>query len=243
MITGAELKLPPPTVKPKSPRSAPKSRRGAKREPAGRSAGCTFRNVSEFEPAGRLIDQCRLKNYRIGGVAVSAEHANFIVNLDSGRESDYVELVRHLRCAVAEKHGFYLRPEVKFLNPDALPKVMAAVEAPKINLLLGGTSNEREISLKSGSAGCAGPAQRRLRRDGHGCDRMPPPPGDARSRRGLPGAARRLRRGRPHPEGDGGSRPAFRRLRQRRQSADHGQDRHQAAARPARQPRPRSGAS
>ena len=31
-------------------------------------------------------------------------------------------------------------------------EAMAAVEAPKINLLLGGTSNEREISLKSGSA-------------------------------------------------------------------------------------------
>lgn len=152
VITGAELKLPAADRETEiaALRSEVEARR--KREPAGRSAGCTFRNVSEFEPAGRLIDQCRLKNYRIGGVAVSAEHANFIVNLDSGRESDYVELVRHLRCAVAEKHGFYLRPEVKFLNPDALPKVMAAVEAPKINLLLGGASNEREISLKSGSA-------------------------------------------------------------------------------------------
>lgn len=122
------------------------------REPGGRSAGCTFRNISEFEPAGRLIEQCGFKEYRVGGLEVSAAHANYVVNVDSGTERDYLELLREIRTAVAEKFGFYLRPEVKFVNPSTLETLLAAPVPPKVNVLEGGTSREREISLKSGAA-------------------------------------------------------------------------------------------
>lgn len=122
------------------------------REPGGRSAGCTFRNVSEFEPAGRLIEQCGFKEYRVGGVEVSSVHANYIVNVDSGTEHDYLELLREIRSAVAEKFGFYLKPEVKFVDPATREALLAAPVPPKVNVLEGGTSREREISLKSGAA-------------------------------------------------------------------------------------------
>ena len=51
-----------------------------------------------------------------------------------------------------EKFGFYLRPEVKFVNPSTLETLLAAPVPPKVNVLEGGTSREREISLKSGAA-------------------------------------------------------------------------------------------
>ncbi len=126
------------------------ARRG--REPSGRSAGCTFRNISEFEPAGKLIDQCGLKGYRIGDLQISSAHANYILNTGSGSESQYLMLLTHIRRAVAETTGFYLRPEVCFFNPDATGELEKALKPPRVNVLLGGTSSEREISLLSGNA-------------------------------------------------------------------------------------------
>lgn len=152
ILTAAILTLPPSDKEKEEAaiRRELEARRG--REPGGRSAGCTFRNISEFEPAGKLIEQCGFKEYRLGGVEVSAAHANYIVNVDSGTERDYLELLREIRTAVAEKFGFYLRPEVKFIDPAALETVLAAPLPPKVNVLKGGTSREREISLKSGAA-------------------------------------------------------------------------------------------
>ena len=123
-----------------------------RREPAGRSAGCTFRNVSELDPAGRLIDECGLRNFRIGNLKIADEHANYIVNSGNASEAEYVELLSVMRRAVAERHGFYLLPEVKFLNPESEKKVLGSAVPPKVNVLYGGSSSEREISLKSGDA-------------------------------------------------------------------------------------------
>lgn len=125
-------------------------RRGG--EPSERSAGCSFRNVSPTEPAGQLIDACGLKGCRIGGAMISREHANYVVNANHASEAEYVELLSSVRRAVAERHGFFLRPEVKFLNPESEKKVLAAANPPKVNVLCGGSSSEREVSLRSGSA-------------------------------------------------------------------------------------------
>ncbi|MBS1372000.1 MAG: D-alanine--D-alanine ligase [Lentisphaeria bacterium] len=123
-----------------------------RREPAGRSAGCAFRNVSEMDPAGRLIDECGLRNFRIGRLKVAEEHANYVINEGGASEAEYVELLSAVRRAVAERHGFFLRPEVKFIDPQSAEKVLAAARPPRVNVLYGGTSSEREISLLSGSA-------------------------------------------------------------------------------------------
>ena len=122
------------------------------REPHVRSAGCTFRNVSSLEPAGKLIDEAGLKGFRLGDLEISPVHANFIVNHGSGSEADYMQLIRLIRRTVAEKQGFYLRRETCFVNPDAQKIIDRFIAPLKINVLCGGSSSEREVSLRSGAA-------------------------------------------------------------------------------------------
>ena len=50
---------------------------------------------------------------------------DYVVNTGNASEAEYVELLSAVRRAVAERHGFYLRPEVKFLNPESEKKVTA----------------------------------------------------------------------------------------------------------------------
>ncbi|MDR0932766.1 MAG: D-alanine--D-alanine ligase [Victivallales bacterium] len=151
-ITGAKLKLVPcdPDTELALIEAEISARRN--REPAGRNAGCTFRNVSELESAGRLIDECGLKNFHLGSLKVSENHANFVINSGNASEAEYVELLGAIRCAVAERYGFFLQPEVKFLNPASERQVWESVDPPQVHVLCGGVSSEREISLKSGCA-------------------------------------------------------------------------------------------
>ena len=126
--------------------------RRRKREPAGKTAGCAFRNVSDLDPAGKLIDECGLRGLRVGDLIVSEKHANYIMNLGEASEADYLELVRILRRAVSDKHGFYLQPEIIPVNPELSSLITEDTPAPRVNLLYGGVSSEREVSLQSGTA-------------------------------------------------------------------------------------------
>src|SRR5207237_2010979 len=56
------------------------------------SAGSIFKKI-EGVGAGRLIDQCGLKGYRIGGAQISHIHANIIVNLGNATAKDVRELI------------------------------------------------------------------------------------------------------------------------------------------------------
>jgi len=122
------------------------------REPAGRSAGCAFRNVSELEPAGRLIDECGLRGLRVGDVVVSEKHANYIMNLGAGTEADFITVSRLVRRAVAEKFGFYLRLEARTIRPESTSAIENDPRPPAVNVLYGGDSSEREVSIRSGEA-------------------------------------------------------------------------------------------
>ncbi len=77
------------------------------------SAGSVFRNPPD-DSAGRLIDVLGLKGHRIGGVAVSEKHANFIVNDQRGTAADIRALAEHVRREVRERHGIDLVFEVEF---------------------------------------------------------------------------------------------------------------------------------
>ncbi|MEA4863458.1 MAG: D-alanine--D-alanine ligase [Victivallaceae bacterium] len=122
-----------------------------KREPRGRSAGCSFRNPGG-ESAGRLIDRAGMKLVSVGGAAVSGKHANFVLNAKNASERDFVSLLTLIRKQVAETSGYYLRPEVVFANEKSRELVMNAVKSPKVLVLCGGDSSEREVSLRSGQA-------------------------------------------------------------------------------------------
>ncbi len=121
-------------------------------EPAGRTAGCVFRNISDLDPAGKLIDLCGLKNCRIGDMVVSDKHANFLVNVGEASEADFCTLCCILRHAVAEKFGFFLTYENKMLNGEISKRLASSPPAPRVNVLCGGTSSERTVSLNSGKA-------------------------------------------------------------------------------------------
>ena len=74
------------------------------------------------------------------------------MNLGEASEADYLELVRILRRAVSDKHGFYLQPEIIPVNSELSSLITEDTPAPRVNLLYGGVSSEREVSLQSGTA-------------------------------------------------------------------------------------------
>lgn len=152
IITGVELELLQSSAECEQEKLSVELERRKVREPAVRSAGCTFRNVSALEPAGKLIDEAGLKGFRLGDLEISSVHANFIVNHGSGSEADYMQLIRLIRRTVAEKQGFYLRRETCFVNPEAQQMIDRFIAPLKVNVLCGGDSSERDVSLRSGAA-------------------------------------------------------------------------------------------
>jgi D-alanine-D-alanine ligase len=152
IITGAILKL--PLVNKENEQEIISQEISLRREyePKGRSAGCVFKNISATDQAGRLIDEAGLKDFACGAARISKKHANYIINRKNATEEDIIRLMTEMRKRVAVNTGFYLTPEVVFVNPDALQKIKEACPAPKIAVLKGGSSSEREVSLNSGAA-------------------------------------------------------------------------------------------
>jgi UDP-N-acetylmuramate dehydrogenase len=79
------------------------------------NAGSVFKNP-EAEPAGAIIDRLGLKGERLGPVAVSEVHANFLVATKEATASDIFLFVQHVKRIVAERTGIELEPEVRFLG-------------------------------------------------------------------------------------------------------------------------------
>ena len=79
------------------------------------SAGSVFRNP-EGDYAGRLIESCGLKGYRIGGAMVSEKHANFIINYDHATPDDIRKLINYVHDVVLEKTKVDLIIEQEFLD-------------------------------------------------------------------------------------------------------------------------------
>jgi len=80
------------------------------------SAGSVFRNPAEGPSSGALIEAAGLKGLRIGGAAVSAKHANFIVNDAHGSATDVRRLAERVRAEVRRRHGVDLVFEIAFLG-------------------------------------------------------------------------------------------------------------------------------
>ena len=71
------------------------------------SAGSVFRNP-EGNYAGKLIEDCGFKGYKLGGAMVSLKHANFIINYDGATGRDIVLLINKIKNSVKEKYGIDL---------------------------------------------------------------------------------------------------------------------------------------
>ncbi len=84
-------------------------------QPGGPSTGSVFKNPpGDF--AGRLIEACGLKGYRIGGAEISEMHANFILNRGHATASDIRALIRLAKSRVVEKFGIKLKEEIRYLG-------------------------------------------------------------------------------------------------------------------------------
>ena len=79
------------------------------------SAGSIFKKI-EGVGAGRLIDQCGLKGFRIGDVQISHIHANILVNLGHATAGDVREIIAHAQAAVRERFGYQLETEIGFIG-------------------------------------------------------------------------------------------------------------------------------
>ncbi len=71
------------------------------------SAGSVFRNP-EGNYAGKLIEDCGFKGYKLGGAMVSLKHANFIINYDGATGRDIVLLINKIRNSVKDKYNIDL---------------------------------------------------------------------------------------------------------------------------------------
>lgn len=79
------------------------------------SAGSFFKRPSgNF--AGALIEDCKLKGFRIGDAQVSELHAGFIINVGTATYKDVVSLMEHVQKTVFDKHGIMLNPEVRIIK-------------------------------------------------------------------------------------------------------------------------------
>lgn len=76
------------------------------------SCGSVFKKI-EGIGAGRLIDAAGLKGFRIGGVHVSEQHANFLVNPHGGTARNVMDLVQHIQKTVKEESGYELEMEIR----------------------------------------------------------------------------------------------------------------------------------
>ena len=79
------------------------------------SVGSIFKKI-EGVGAGRLVDQCGLKGFRIGNAQISHIHANIIVNLGGATAKDVRELIAHAQGAVYEKFGQRLDTEIEMVG-------------------------------------------------------------------------------------------------------------------------------
>jgi UDP-N-acetylmuramate dehydrogenase len=78
------------------------------------SAGCVFKNPAG-QSAGRMLDQAGLRGKRLGEMAFSSLHANFLINLGRGTAAQALELLEMGRARVYERFGVTLETEVKVL--------------------------------------------------------------------------------------------------------------------------------
>jgi len=79
------------------------------------NAGSTFKRGEGYITA-KLIDECGLKGYSIGGAQVSEKHAGFIINKCNATSKDILDLIEHVKRTVKEKTGIDIKLEIEIIG-------------------------------------------------------------------------------------------------------------------------------
>jgi len=80
------------------------------------NAGSTFVNPEPKRGAGFLLDQAGAKGMTCGQAAVSALHANFVINLGQATSQDATDLLKRMQELVYTTYAISLHPEWKTLG-------------------------------------------------------------------------------------------------------------------------------
>lgn len=79
------------------------------------SAGSFFKRPTGYF-AGKLIDDCGLRGYRVGDAQVSEKHAGFVVNRGEATCEQIKQLEKDVRTRVYEQFGVTMSPEVRLIG-------------------------------------------------------------------------------------------------------------------------------
>ena len=81
------------------------------------SAGSTFKR-QEGVITAKLIDECGLKGFKIGGAKVSEKHAGFIINYNNAKAKDVIDLIKYVKEKVYEKYGIKIKEEIRIVGEE-----------------------------------------------------------------------------------------------------------------------------
>jgi UDP-N-acetylenolpyruvoylglucosamine reductase len=131
VVAAADLELEPRPVEEIRSRVAELQRQRKQAQPTNkRTFGSVFKNPQHDLSAGRMLDACGLRGYRIGGAQISPKHANFIENVGGARTRDALELIAEARRQAREQFGVVLVPEVQLLGDIEIPPLEDGNDLP-----------------------------------------------------------------------------------------------------------------
>lgn len=93
-----------------------KQRRHASQPLEYPSAGSVFRNPSPEMPAGKLVEDLKLKGKYIGGAQISEKHGNFIINRNQAKAQDIKDLIDLIKDKVKKEYQVDLFLEQELIN-------------------------------------------------------------------------------------------------------------------------------
>ena len=79
------------------------------------SCGSTFKRP-EGNFAGKLIMDCGLRGYQVGGAQVAEKHCGFVINKNQATAKDVSDLMKHIQQVVQKETGVLLEKEIIFLG-------------------------------------------------------------------------------------------------------------------------------
>jgi UDP-N-acetylenolpyruvoylglucosamine reductase len=122
VVARAEFRLEPkPSDEIKATVAEMQAQRKAAQPTNKRTFGSVFKNPDHELTAGRMLEACGLRGYRIGGAEISPRHANFIENADGARSTDAIALMVEARRRALDEFGIELEHEVRLLGDLVLP--------------------------------------------------------------------------------------------------------------------------
>ena len=79
------------------------------------SAGSTFKRP-QGAFAGKLIEDCGLRGFTVGGAQISEKHCGFVINRGGATCADVVALTEQVRQIVEARTGFVLEREIRVVK-------------------------------------------------------------------------------------------------------------------------------